>query len=300
MIKKITITNHLNESLELELARPELSGFVVREVTGLGPSRATINTTKKLSDGSFYNSARVDSRNIVMSLNLLGTPTIEDTRQRSYKFFPLKRKINIKIETDNRSCETYGYVESNEPNIFSKSQAIQISIVCPNPFLYSLSSDVTILSGLDSLFQFPFSNESRTQKLINFGEIITANEQIVMYEGDVEIGVVISIKANGPAEDLRIYKDGTKKVMTLYSDRLIALTGQGISLGDEIIISTVSGDKFVRLFRNGEYINIINCIDKNSDWLTLHKGLNIFAYVADGGSSNLEVAVSNKILYEGV
>lgn len=45
MIKSITVTNYLGDSIKLELARPEESGFVVKSVTGLGPGSANINTT---------------------------------------------------------------------------------------------------------------------------------------------------------------------------------------------------------------------------------------------------------------
>ena len=111
MIRAVTVTNYLGESKRFELAFPEKSGFAVQSISGLGPSKADINTTEiSTNDGSLYNSARVNSRNIVMSLKLMFTPQIEDTRQDSYKYFPIKKRVTLLIETDNRICETYGYV----------------------------------------------------------------------------------------------------------------------------------------------------------------------------------------------
>ena len=144
MIRAVTVTNYLGESKRFELAFPEESGFAVQSISGLGPSKADINTTEiSTNDGSLYNSARVNSRNIVMSLKLMFNPQIEDTRHNSYKYFPIKKRVTLLIETDNRICETYGYVESNEPDIFSSDETTQISIVCPDPYFYSAGPDGT-------------------------------------------------------------------------------------------------------------------------------------------------------------
>ena len=114
----------------------------------------------------------------------------------SYKYFPIKKKVTLLIETDNRICETYGYVESNEPDIFSSDETTQISIVCPDPYFYSAGPDgtnTTIFYGVEPLFEFAFSNESLTESLIEFGEIKNETEQTVYYSGDAEIGVYESI-----------------------------------------------------------------------------------------------------------
>jgi len=49
MIKSITVTNYLGDSIKIDLARPELSGFVVKSITGLGPGTSTINTTELIT-----------------------------------------------------------------------------------------------------------------------------------------------------------------------------------------------------------------------------------------------------------
>ena len=130
MIRSVTVINHLGEPLKMELGRPELSGFLIKEITGLGPPKANINSTENSTDdGSVFNSARLDARNIVLTMVLYPTPTIEDTRQLSYKYFPIKKPLTLVFETDNRVCEISGYVESNTPDIFSKQESIQVSII---------------------------------------------------------------------------------------------------------------------------------------------------------------------------
>jgi hypothetical protein len=78
------------------------------------------------------------------------------------------------------------------------------------------------------------------------------------------------------------------------------MTGSGIVFGDDIIISTVRGQKYIKLLRNGEYTNILNCLDMDAEWFQLTKGDNIFAFTADSGSTNLQFRVENQTIYEGV
>ena len=87
------------------------------------------------------------------------------------------------IETDNRQAEIEGYVESNDPAIFSKDEGSDISIVCPNPFFYSAGKDginTTIFYGVEALFEFPFSNESLQDPLLEMGEINFAAISVIL------------------------------------------------------------------------------------------------------------------------
>lgn len=301
MINSVTITNYLGESITLELRFPEKSGFLIQEIAGLGPTKANINATELATgDGSIYNSARANARNIVFTLQLLELPTVETTRQKSYRYFPLKKRVRLAFTTENRTCETYGYVESNEPNIFSTAETTQISIICPNPYFYSMLTNITLFSGVINLFEFPFSNESLTENLIEMGEIINYQDKNVFYTGDTEIGITIEIHAIGPATNVSIYNSATYELMMIDTDRLATLTGFGIITGDNIVISTVKGQKSITLLRDGIYTNILNCLDKDVNWFQLSKGDNVFGFTADTGITNLQFRILNQTVYEGV
>lgn len=324
MINSITVTNHLGEAIKLELRFPEKSGFLVQDVTGLGPSKADIKSTELSSgDGSVFNSARVGARNIVMTLKFLELPSIEETRQRSYKYFPLKKRIRLVIESDRRSAEIYGYIESNDPIIFGNSVSTTISIICPNPYFYSLDTTTTVLAGIEDQFSFPFSTEldqgsatwmdaepwndaepwDETTSMdgsIPFGEIVVSQERVIEYSGDSEIGIRMSIHAIGPATDIAIYNTGTRESMIIDTDKLAALTGSAIVAGDDIFISTIKGDKYITLLRGGVYTNVLNCLAKDTDWFQLSKGENVFAIVVGSGGSDLQFKIENQTVYEGV
>ena len=304
MIHSITVTNYLGDSIVLELARPEQSGFIVKSVEGLGPAKGNVNTVEvSTNDGGVFNSARLSIRNPVLDLVFLetNTETIEDIRHKSYKYFPVKKKVKLLIETDNRVSEIEGYVEHNEPAIFSNQEGCQISIICPYPYFYSAGeSNITVFSGVEPLFEFPFENESLVTDLLEMGEIQNSAEQVITYNGDAEIGVTIIIYAIGEASNVTIYNAGTREVMRIDTNKLAALTGEGIVAGDEITIKTTKGDKSITLLRGGITTNILNCLDKNADWFQLVKGDNVFVYTAETGNSNLQFRIENRVIYEGV
>lgn len=304
MIKTVTVTNYLGESLTLELSNPWDIGIAITKIEGLGPVKADINSTEISSgDGARFNSARIGTRNIVFTFRLLEAPTVEDSRQKTYKYFPVKTNVTLLFETDNRLCQITGYVESNKPNIFSEEEDTQISIICPNPYFISMENggmNSVVFFGSEPTFEFPFSNESLTDPLIIFGNIKLRQEEIVPYDGDSQVGFTIKMHALGEVRQITIYNTKTRESMKIDTDILNEITGSGIIAGDEITISTIKGDKHITLLRDGEETNILNALGKDVDWFQLSKGDNRFAYLCEYGAENLEFSINYQTLYEGV
>lgn len=302
MIKTVTVINYLREAVKIKLSDMSPShGLIITDMSGLGPPKANINTTTISSgDGSIYNSARLDDRNITINLLFVDAPSIEAARQNTYRYFPVKKPITLKIDTDNRSVYTVGYVESNEPTIFSDKESCQISIICPDSHFYSNALNETVFYGIEPDFEFPFSNESLSENLLNFGNIMINKARNIYYDGDDEIGIVIKIHALGDISDITIWNTRTKEKMKIYADKLKTITGSALKNGDDIIINTEDGYKSVKLLREGKYTNIINCIDRFSDWFKLSKGSNTMAFEADAGNNNIVFKIENKISYEGI
>lgn len=303
MIKNIKITNHLGEELTIDLRSPEKSGFFIRNIHGLGPPNSDVNTTSVLSsDGGFYNSSRVTSRNIVIELGFWndGSDSIESIRQKTYRFFPMKRNLEIEIETDNRKVFTTGYVESNESNIFSKDQGAVISILCPRAFFYGSDIVQTVFSGITSLFEFPFENPSLTLPLIEFGNVFITTQQTVFYTGDEETGVVIYVNFLGSVNNLAIHNASTGESMVIDSAKVIAITGSDFIAGDLLVISSLRGDKNITLIRSGVLYNLLNALNVNADWFRIDRGDNVFTYTADSGLANMQFLIEHRIVYSGV
>lgn len=307
MLKSVTITNYLGNSVTYAIEGVDPNnqeGLLITEIEGLGPTKADINMTElATADGGIFNSARASTRNIVLKARFTMAKTIEEARLSSYKFFPIKQPLTFHIETDNRIAETVGYVESNEPVIFSDECDMQVSILCESPYFLAVDEDgkkETTFAGVDYLFEFPFENEDLQEPLLEFGNIVNKKENTVYYDGDAETGCIIQIHAVGEATNITIYNIKTREIMALDSDKLVALTGAGISFGDTITINTIKGQKSITLLRNGVTYNILNILGKNADWFQLAKGDNLFTFTADYGESNLQFKIFSQIVYEGV
>jgi hypothetical protein len=306
MIKSFTVTNYLGDAIEMELGRPELTGLLISSVSGLGPVKATINTSEVATyDGSRFNSARSTQRNIVFQIKFMNSvagESIEDARLKTYKYFPVKKKVELVIKTENRVAKIDGYVESNEPDIFSSQESAQISIICPDPYFYSIDNDIqtTNFYFVEPMFEFPLINDSLTEPTLLLGDIDNSTEGIITYYGDTDIGMIINIHASDAATNIRVYNIRSKESMLIDTSIIKKMTGSGVIAKDEIVINTMTGEKSITLIRDGVTYNILNCLGKDTSWLTLSKGDNLISFTADTGLDNLQFRVDNYIVYEGI
>ena len=277
MLQAITVENYLGEELTLSMFNPGRSGFYIKSVDGLGPSNATINVLDIVSiDGGIYNSAREDKRNIVMTLGAYDSTNVENLRQQTYRYFPIKRKLKLTFYTDLRTVTINGYVESNEPDIFSKDVTMKISIICPSPYFYDIYENAITFSGDDA-------------------------EHIIVYDGDMDTGTKITINCNGNVRGLKIenHKGQYIGINDSYLSKVISNPGN-FTEGDVIVINTITNEKSIKLTRNGTDKNILNALDRKSKWLTIGKGNNTFKVTATDGLSNMFITMTNPVLYEGI
>ena len=303
MIRQVTITNDFNESLTLELASPEKSGLAIKSIEGLGPSKSVVNITELVtSDISIFNSSRISSRDIVINLLYMKEPSVEDNRLKTYKFFPIKEKIKLSFLTDNREVYCYGYVESNVPSIFQKQSGCAITIKCPDPFFYATVNTAVedSFTGIKNLFSFPFFNDSLTENTIEMGEIPSYPEQILYFDGEYSTGIIIRMYCSNMVVDPVIYNVDTGERISINTDKITALTGSPLSVGDTILINTKKGEKSVKLIRGGDETNIIACLRSFDTWFTLKKGENKFTYSAKRGGESLSISYEYSTAYEGI
>lgn len=301
MIELITVTNHLDESLIIELRSPNISGLAVSFIEGLGPPKANISLSERAGiDGAAFNSSRAEYRNLLIGFKYMPTPDVETNRLKTYKYFPLQREIRISAISENREVYVYGRVESNEPDIFSKDSGCTISILCPQSYLYDVDEAVTIFSSITGGFTFPFANNSLVDPLLTFGDIDLETEKNIIYNGDAPIGMLLHIHATGSASGFTLTNFLTLETLAIDSDKLVDTVGADITIGDDFYISTVSGNKYAILIRGGQEYNILDCLGDNPTWFELERGDNLFAYTAISGLSNLEFVVTNDVAYEGI
>lgn len=306
MIKAVTVVNYLGDHLTINLANPFNVGMAITEITGLGPVNANIVTTDyAISDGAVYNSSRLSYRNIVITMKLLGSdsdPLIEATRLNVYKYFPIKKPLWLIFTTDKREVMIQGYVESNEPEIFSDWETTSISIICPDPYFQSLDSTVTGFTTVTPSFEFPFPYSGDT---FEFADVQFTDEKDIYYLGEVESGLDIELRFKGAIDTsyIKIRNKTTSEEFIINTSKLQTKYGS-LDNGDVINISTYTGNKKITLFKDNTTRSIANCIDKDSSWIKLLPGDNVITYLVEdgvsGGLYNIEPTLTNKVLYEGI
>lgn len=281
-------------SLKIENAKGELfelthdtQNYAIIGVQGLTPPATAVNTsTGGILDGTFHNLSRVEQRNIVITIHLNGD--IEKNRQNLYKVFNLKKPCMIFFRNENRDVKIKGYVETLEGDLFENGETIQISIICPRPYFEDLNELYTQLSKIVKMFEFPFFRD--VPEVI--AEITEYPQCSIINSGDVECGCVIDIEIDDAVTDLNIYNTTKQEYLSFAYE---------FSGGDEIIISTVSGNMYAKLIRNGSEINLLNYIKNGSTWFKLEVGENIFTFsVTSGNVDSVSMIFATSNLYGGV
>lgn len=279
----LAVENERGERLELT-HRLEYS---VVDVQGLTPPSANINTTEMAGgDGSSFNSSSLTNRNIVILLFI--NRDIERNRQRLYRYFRVKRQCRIYYKNASRDVYIDGHVETVEPTMFQKTQAVQISILCPDPYLKNKTTSLYEFSWTTSYFEFPFSIP---EEGIEFSGSNNVSSVDVINNGENEVGVEINLTASGAVLNPKIVNVLTGEYFALNVD---------LDEGDVIKITTHRRKKRVFLYKDGEETNIMNAIASGSTWFKIEMGDNIFSYAADLGGEVLAVSFTFTEEFVGV
>ena len=187
MIRSITIRNHLGNSVKLELTRPDLSGFIIKSIDGLGPTKANINTTDiATNDGSIFNSSRLDKRNITLNLEFFQTDTesIEDIRQKTYKYFPINQQVYMTVETDNHTLETEGYQNGNPFFVLYKDIDQYKNETVPEEDMY-IQDGTKFIHLLDSDFFEPTGDPEDDYAFMEENCFVKVDEETEYFDPDI-------------------------------------------------------------------------------------------------------------------
>lgn len=279
----LKLTNEFQR--ELELTHKE--DYKVTSINGLNPPGATISTSTVAGfDGERYNSSRLNKRNVVIAVVI--NENVAKNLDEFNKLLLPKRYLKISYATKEKNVYIEGYIESFEYDHFSNKVKCQISVMCPKPYWRAQDAEVTKMSPVVDLFEFPFSIPAEG---IAFSEYVGSMSEYITNPGNVETGVLIDIEATKKVKNPLIVNATTGQQMKL----LIV-----INEGDHITVNTERGDKSIALERNGEKTNVLNTLDDTSEWLRLAPGSNRINYNADSGADNMLITIKCPILYGGV
>lgn len=278
----MSIENEKGETLVLSNSEQ----YDVIDVQGLTSPAAAVTTSEIAGvDGAVFNSSRIGTRNIVITLNI--KPPIEENRIALYKYFRVKRYVKIHYINEHRDVYEEGYIETFENNLFGMTQQPQISVICPNPFWQDVVDTKAVFSDLTALFEFPFSIAAAGVEFSRIDRLTSAYINV----GEVPTGVVIHMHASGQVVNPTFYNNTTNEFIGLIAT---------MQTGDLITIDTNVGHKSVTLTRSGTVTNLLSSRQSGSKWVQFEPGENLISYDADDGQSYLDVTVTAVRKFEGV
>lgn len=264
MLTKVTIygPSAAVSPLILPLANiPDTDLFEIRNIDGLEPVKAAISTSQfAVVDGEFFSGSSVGKRNIVLTLGLRAdwvdwTPA--NLRRKLDSYFMPKSNVTLIFEGDEQAPVVIsGYVESNEPSIFSKDPENVVSIICPDPAFVTV--DPIEIVG-----------DSTTPVTID-------------YQGTVESGIYLEItKASGsdPSDILVSLSGGTKQFKI----------NAALPSTKKRELSSVDRNKYVQdvVLSSGVVTSLLTYVDETlREWPKLQPGQQDFSVVGDTGVQN--------------
>lgn len=259
MLYKVEARTPRGDLLTLQLEDIS-NGYIVAEINGLDPIKASITTTKFANArGAAYQSSTLPERNITLTLEYdkFHVDSVEVLRNRLYPFFMSMQEVSLRFYMESGlTVDIDGYSESMESPLFVQDPKADISIICPEPDF--IATTPIIETGL-------FTSDG--------------SPRYVNYDGTAPVGLVFVVNVAHTVSDITFYQ--TAPNGDLYS---MEFAGSLIA-GDVLTISTIEGDKYATLTRAGVDSSVLYGISPQSKWLEMQHGTNALRVYATGDGS---------------
>jgi len=256
--------------MPLNGSRAETDLIQVRNISGLDPVKASVNTSPYGSvDGASYVGSSLTNRNIVLTLHPnpdYDNWTFESLRRLIYAYFMPKRPTKLVFYSDDMiPVAISGIVEGVTVNMFSKDPELQVSIICPDPYFTAL--EATVITG---------------QTVRPGGDVV-----VVDYGGTIEAGINVKVTA--------VTAPNPTGITVQLGDPPITSFGVVATVDPSTYfeLSSIPMRKFVQNVGVGSGVitNLLSkvSIQEGSAWPTLQPGENEFRVVTDQGAQDWEL-----------
>lgn len=221
--------------------------FVLKSADGLGPPEID----NFLVNG-IYNGRQVQDRQVIIRVGLAPNYAISETpsslRTIIYGLLTPGPDDSILLQLMNGPTvvmQTKGYISKIEPVIYTKDPEVQITLDCEGPYLVAPAATTLVPTT-----KKPFT---------------------VSYPGTVTTGFYYELTYTGTAGASKwaIYTGGDGIGAKMELDYTF-------QANDKIMVDTRSGQRSIKLLRNGVTTNLIFALSSDSIWLALHPGDNSF------------------------
>lgn len=292
MSRSITCTN--NQGVTMTFNTEGFSPFVLAYTDGLYQSVNNVFTSDNtMTDGSTFQGIVAKKRNITLAL--MDKPENvynQANRDLLYVLFS-KDSTGTLTYTENGNTRQISYKVEKVYKGKLKSRLITVSLICTDPFFYDEENTRIMLA--DWVGDFEFAHEFSSD-----GEEIGHREQtrIATIKNDISVnnlGMTIIIEAFSTVLNPKITRIEDATHLQIGSeDYPFTMVS-----GDVITITTTTGNKHVKLLRDGVETEINEYLTEDSKFLQIQRGLNHYGYSADDGDEYLILTFLYKGKYEG-
>lgn len=284
MIESLTLTNLT--TLQSVLIDKDNSDFVLNEAD-LGTVGGTHHSYKYVNQvGVYIDSTTLEERNVAISGWVVG-----DT----YDLLKLNKGVLDRLVNPLHTIEITVY--SKYRLLFKPDFSIQYSVAytennevlckfliqgtCADPMFTSKNRQSELIASIIPKFHFPLiipKGEGILMGLRDPSLLATINNL-----GDIDTGMVITFSCKSTVKNPSLLNVDTRETIKI---------NKFISPGEQVVISTESGDKYVKGVLDGEELNYFKYFDFDSTWLQLHTGSNTIKYDAEENADGLEVLIT--------
>lgn len=239
MLKQVILQASTPMTIDIDNADPE-EVLILKSISGLSPADLTLFTGDFARDGGYYQGRRATKRNPVFNFklnpNYVDDISVSDVREGLYSTFLEPQALTDGLQVtlkDDRKPDRYfiGYSEKWTGEIFTDKPDAQISMICVDPYLRSVTETVATNAG--GWVSVPFTRE-----------------------GSADTGVEVTIKVTAVVNQVVLSING--QLMTLSKPTNFAVN-------DIIVINTNTGSRSIKL--NG--VDVMALLTASSKWLGL-------------------------------
>lgn len=284
MIESLVLTNTVTlQSVLLDKDNSEL----VLDEADLGTVEGTHHSYKYVSQvGVYIDSTTLEQRTVSISGWVIGD-TYDELKDNKgvlnrlvNPLHPIgavvQEKYKLTFKPDYSVKYSVSYEENNE--VLCR---FLIQGTCADPMFTTKDKQSALIASIIPKFRFPLVIPQGTGILMGLREpslLATLNN-----EGDIDTGLLITFSCTSTVTNPSLLNVDTREFIKI---------NKVMSAGEQIVISTGSGEKYIKGIINGVEYNYFKYMDFDSTWLQLHTGENILKYDADNNVDGLEVLIS--------
>lgn len=262
MLESVYVETSQGKEILLPLTEVS-SGIILANIQGLDPTKATLTSTNfAMRDGSTFQAARRESRDIILQMRLdsrYGGESIAAIRRELYEVFMPKTELQLSFsQSDFPTTQITGRIEDVESPRFTRNPYFAVSIHCNDPDF--VDPEYTMQAGE------------------GYGSTMVLWD--IDYVGTVDSGIEFEIDISG---------SGTSSGFVLQQntprgDTRRIIFDTPLQNYDRIHIHTHPGEKEVEVARAGSRTSILYAIDPQSEWPILEPGTNQIGVQVTGGT----------------